>query len=51
MSEQEDGLAPARTTDAGWGQVRTLARRILVARLGDWRQPLPHRVPPQQVYD
>ncbi|MBT2369312.1 hypothetical protein J7E88_29415 [Streptomyces sp. ISL-10] len=43
--------ADALTADVAWGEVRTLARRILVARLGDWRQPLPHRVPPQQVYD
>ena len=44
--------ADALTADeAAWGEVRTRARRILVARSGDWRQPLPHRVPPQQVHD
>ncbi|WKD34711.1 hypothetical protein [Streptomyces xanthophaeus] len=34
-----------------WSEVRTLARRILVARAGDWRRPLPRRVPPQDIYD
>ncbi|MEU6825449.1 hypothetical protein ABZ921_32940 [Streptomyces atriruber] len=39
------------TVDATWSEVRTLARRILVARLGEWRLPLPRRVPPQHIYD
>ncbi|WP_406495071.1 hypothetical protein OG936_14450 [Streptomyces sp. NBC_00846] len=43
--------ADALATDATWGEVRTLARGILVARLGTWHQPLPRRVLPQQVYD
>lgn len=41
--------ADALASDALWGEVRTLARRILVARLGEWVQPLPRRVLPQQV--
>ncbi|MFD7169019.1 hypothetical protein [Streptomyces violascens] len=41
----------ALTADATWNEVRTLARRILVARLGDWRLPLPRRVPPQPIDD
>jgi hypothetical protein len=43
--------ADALTADATWGEVRTLARRILVARLGEWQLPLPRRVPPQHIYD
>ncbi|RPE37267.1 hypothetical protein EDD90_0081 [Streptomyces sp. Ag109_O5-1] len=43
--------ADALTADMTWSEVRTLARRILVARLGEWRLPLPRRVPPQHVYD
>lgn len=41
--------ADALAADAPWGEVRTLARRILVVRLGEWRQPLPRRVLPQHV--
>ncbi|MFI8082000.1 hypothetical protein ACIF6L_14565 [Kitasatospora sp. NPDC086009] len=37
--------------DSIWSEVRTVARQILVARLGDWRLPLPGRVPPQHIYD
>ncbi|WP_405531346.1 hypothetical protein OG592_26155 [Streptomyces avidinii] len=43
--------AESLTAEQGWCEVRTLARRILVAREGDWRRPLPHRVPPQHIYD
>ncbi|MFJ9711929.1 hypothetical protein [Streptomyces sp. NPDC101234] len=43
--------ADALTADMPWSEVRTLARRSLVARLGEWRLPLPGRVPPQHVYD
>ncbi|MFJ9948249.1 hypothetical protein [Kitasatospora sp. NPDC091207] len=43
--------ADTLTADAAWNEARTLARRILVARLGDWRQPLPRRVLPQHLYD
>ncbi|WP_329259462.1 hypothetical protein OG223_39465 [Streptomyces sp. NBC_01478] len=43
--------ADALGADATWDEVRTLARRILVARQGDWRQPLPRRVAPQHVYE
>jgi hypothetical protein len=46
-----DRWADALAADASWGEVRTLGRRILVARLGEWRQPLPRRVLPQHVYD
>ncbi|MEU5068907.1 hypothetical protein AB0G95_33235 [Streptomyces virginiae] len=31
----------ALATDAGWRQVRTLARDLLVSMQGDWRRPLP----------
>lgn len=31
----------ALATDAGWCQVRTLARDLLVSLQGDWRRPLP----------
>ncbi|MFE9139708.1 hypothetical protein [Streptomyces sp. NPDC007355] len=31
----------ALATDAGWRQVRTLARDLLVGLQGDWRLPLP----------
>ncbi|MFJ7590387.1 hypothetical protein ACIQZO_23965 [Streptomyces sp. NPDC097617] len=41
--------APA--AEEAWSEVRTLARRILVAREGDRRRPLPGRVPPQHLYD
>ncbi|MEU3760073.1 hypothetical protein [Streptomyces albogriseolus] len=43
--------ADTLAADPAWGEMRTLARQILVARLGTWRQPLPHRVLPQHVYD
>ncbi|MFG2994352.1 hypothetical protein ACGFZK_34495 [Streptomyces sp. NPDC048257] len=43
--------ADTLTADEAWSEVRTLARRILVARPGTWRQPLPSRVPPQHIYD
>jgi hypothetical protein len=43
--------ADSLTADVTWGEVRTLARQILVARLGEWRLPLPRRVPHQDVYD
>ncbi|MFE9679746.1 hypothetical protein ACFYO5_37550 [Streptomyces sp. NPDC006259] len=46
-----DRWADTLAANATWGEVRTLARRILVARLGEWRQPLPRRVLPQHVYD
>ncbi|GAA2390153.1 hypothetical protein GCM10010420_12310 [Streptomyces glaucosporus] len=31
----------ALATDAGWVRARRLARRVLVAEQGEWRQPLP----------
>ncbi|MFD7233376.1 hypothetical protein [Streptomyces sp. NPDC059881] len=31
----------ALDTDEGWALVRELARRVLVAELGEWQQPLP----------
>jgi hypothetical protein len=31
----------ARAVDEGWEQTRRLARRVLVAELGEWQQPLP----------
>ncbi|TGB17711.1 hypothetical protein E4099_03110 [Streptomyces palmae] len=31
----------ALSTDAGWAQTRCLARRVLAAEMGGWRQPLP----------
>ncbi|MFD8535224.1 hypothetical protein [Streptomyces rubrogriseus] len=31
----------ALSTDEGWALARRLARRVLVAELGEWRQPLP----------
>ncbi|MGV9270697.1 hypothetical protein ACWDRR_39365 [Kitasatospora sp. NPDC003701] len=43
--------ADALAADVIWSEVRTAARRILVARLGDWRLPLPRRVSPQHLYD
>ncbi|MFF4447004.1 hypothetical protein [Streptomyces sp. NPDC001502] len=43
--------AESLAAEPAWNEVRTLARRILVAREGDWRRPLPHRVPPQHLYD
>ncbi|MEU3494875.1 hypothetical protein ABZ747_15445 [Kitasatospora cineracea] len=42
-----DGLA----ADPVWDEVRVLARRVLVGRLGGWDRPLPRRVLPQEVYD
>ncbi|MFE9401513.1 hypothetical protein ACFYNY_07040 [Streptomyces sp. NPDC006530] len=29
------------STDDGWARTRRLARRVLVAELGEWQQPLP----------
>ncbi|MFI8385973.1 hypothetical protein [Streptomyces sp. NPDC085540] len=43
--------AGSLTAEPAWNEVRTLARQVLVAREGDWRRPLPHRVPPQDIYD
>ncbi|MFD3465186.1 hypothetical protein ACFWWM_02215 [Streptomyces sp. NPDC058682] len=43
--------AGSLTAEPAWSEVRTLARQVLVAREGDWRRPLPHRVPPQDLYD
>lgn len=34
----------ALATDPAWDEVRPLARRFLLATLGDWRQPLPRPV-------
>jgi hypothetical protein len=31
----------ALSTDEGWALARRLARRVLVAELGQWQQPLP----------
>ncbi|MFF8812419.1 hypothetical protein [Streptomyces pactum] len=31
----------ALCTDEGWALARRLARRVLVAELGEWQQPLP----------
>ncbi|MGW0184616.1 hypothetical protein ACWDV7_02495 [Streptomyces sp. NPDC003362] len=31
----------ALSVDEGWSQTRRLARRVLVAELGGWQQPLP----------
>ena len=31
----------ALSVDEGWSQTRRLARRVLVAELGEWQQPLP----------
>ncbi|MFE2728729.1 hypothetical protein [Kitasatospora sp. NPDC059327] len=46
-----DLWAGSLTADVIWSEVRTTARRVLVARLDDWRLPLPRRVAPQHVYD
>ena len=46
-----DRWTNALTDEAAWDEVRTLARRVLVARLGEWRQPLPRRVLPQHFHD
>lgn len=43
--------ADSLTADVTWSEIRTPARRILVARLGEWRLPLPRSVPPQAIYD
>ncbi|WP_406194492.1 hypothetical protein OH807_05310 [Kitasatospora sp. NBC_01560] len=43
--------ADALASGAGWNEVRARARRILVARLGEWRLPLPRRTTPQDVHD
>ncbi|MFJ7127326.1 hypothetical protein [Streptomyces sp. NPDC098101] len=34
----------ALATDPAWDDIRFLARRFLLASLGDWRQPLPRPV-------
>ncbi|WP_418955315.1 hypothetical protein [Streptomyces tritici] len=31
----------ALAVDPGWNEARRLARRVLVAELGEWRRPLP----------
>ncbi|MGJ5760745.1 hypothetical protein [Streptomyces galbus] len=31
----------ALSADEGWSQARRLARRVLIAELGEWQQPLP----------
>ncbi|WP_328949661.1 hypothetical protein OG778_17590 [Streptomyces sp. NBC_00184] len=36
----------ALATDPAWDDIRSLARRFLLARSGDWHQPLPRPVPP-----
>lgn len=36
----------ALATDSAWDDIRSLARRFLLTRLGDWRQPLPRPVRP-----
>ncbi|MEU6819351.1 hypothetical protein ABZ921_01885 [Streptomyces atriruber] len=44
MSGAENAGRWARTalsTDEGWAQARQLARRILLAELGEWNLPLP----------
>ncbi|MEV6954214.1 hypothetical protein [Streptomyces sp. NPDC051183] len=35
----------ALATDPAWDDIRFLARRFLLTRLGDWRQPLPRPRP------
>lgn len=37
----------ALATDLAWDDIRSLARRFLLTRLGDWRQPLPRPVRPR----
>ncbi|MFD9478577.1 MULTISPECIES: hypothetical protein [Streptomyces] len=44
-------MADALTAEAAWSEVRTLARRILAAREGDRRRPLPDLVPPRHLCD
>ncbi|MET9645197.1 hypothetical protein [Streptomyces syringium] len=44
MSGQEDAgrwTKNALSTDEGWQQARRLARKVLVAELGEWSLPLP----------
>ncbi|MFF8478649.1 hypothetical protein [Streptomyces sp. NPDC015414] len=36
----------ALTADSAWDDVRSLARRFLLTRLGDWHQPLPRLARP-----
>ncbi|WP_328378650.1 hypothetical protein OG372_25440 [Streptomyces sp. NBC_01020] len=36
--------ANALATDPEWDDIRSLTRQFLLAKLGDWRQPLPHPV-------
>jgi len=51
LSRRSDRWADALTAGAGWDEVRALARRMLVAELGEWNLPLPRRVLSQHVYD
>ncbi|MBD0695447.1 hypothetical protein [Streptomyces sp. CBMA123] len=37
--------------DPAWDEIRALARRILIDRLGTWSRPLPSRVLPQRDDD
>ncbi|WP_370417009.1 hypothetical protein AB8O64_00115 [Streptomyces sp. QH1-20] len=44
MSGQEDvgrWTKNALSTDEGWRQARRLARKVLVAELGEWSLPMP----------
>ncbi|GAB7188338.1 hypothetical protein ATKI12_8169 [Kitasatospora sp. Ki12] len=43
--------ADALAAEARWDGMRASARRVLTAREGDWRLPLPRRVSPGHVYD
>ncbi|MFJ8128717.1 hypothetical protein [Streptomyces hydrogenans] len=36
----------ALATDPSWEEIRSLARRFLLTKLGDWRQPLPRPARP-----
>jgi len=36
----------ALATDPSWDEIRSLARRFLLTKLGDWRQPLPRPMRP-----
>lgn len=36
----------ALASDPAWDDIRSLARRFLLTRTGDWRQPLPRPVSP-----
>lgn len=46
-----DHWEDALQVDSAWEEIRTLARRILIDRLGTWDQPLPRRVLPQRDDD